>query len=58
MGDKPASGDAIKAAIKAKKINKPILKATTTGRKITLYLYGGEIVTWTLPAKKKASSAK
>ena len=58
MGDKPASGDAIKAAIKAKKIDKPILKATTTGRVVTLYLYGGEIVKWSLPAKKKTSSAK
>jgi len=42
----------IKKAIKAKKINVPIMKAERKGRTLTLHLYGGEVVKYTLPVSK------
>ena len=34
----------IAQAVKAKKIDRPVMKATKRGKTITLHLYGGEVV--------------
>lgn len=39
-----ATAAEIKQAVKAKKINKPVMKAEKKGKTLTLYLYGGEVV--------------
>ena len=42
----------IKKAVKAKKIDRPVLAAEKSGKTLTLYLYGGEVVKYALTAKK------
>ncbi|MFC1996975.1 hypothetical protein ACFLXI_05130 [Chloroflexota bacterium] len=42
----------VQKAIKAKKINKPIMKVEKKGRTLTLYLLGGDIVKYSLPSSK------
>lgn len=39
----------IQKAIKAKKINQPIMKAEKKGKTLTLYLLGGKVVKYSLP---------
>ena len=48
---KPTSSE-ISEAVKAKKINQPIMRAEKRGRTLTLYLLGGKVVKYSLPAKK------
>ena len=51
MGEKPTSSE-IKKAIKAKEINQPIMRVEKSGRTLTLYLLGGKVVKYTLPAAR------
>jgi hypothetical protein len=45
--NKPTAAE-INQAVKALKINKPIMKITKKGKTLTLYLYGGEMLKYRL----------
>ena len=44
--------DEVKKAVKAKKIDVPVMRVDKRGRTLTLYLYGGGVVKYTLPSSK------
>jgi hypothetical protein len=48
----------VKEAVEALKINKPIMKITKKGKTITLYLYGGDVIKYTLRSKAASPSPK
>jgi len=47
----------VQKAIKAKKINKPIMKVEKKGKTLTLYLLGGDVVKYTLPGRSSSSTS-
>jgi hypothetical protein len=48
----------IKKAVAELGINKPVMASKMIGNRLELYLYGGEVVSYTTTASKKKSAAK
>ncbi len=48
----------VKQAAEALDIDVPIMGARMLGNRIELHLYGGAVVTWAQPAKKKPAKKK
>ena len=61
MPEKKVSDDQVKKAVEELEIDVPVQAVRMVGNRLELYLYGGQVVSWTAPAaarKRKPAQKK